>query len=134
VVTPSYVNLGKKRQSQFALRATTMLTNRDTINLPRDKQMPPGTRLAWWCQHYGIKYYLHQHAISPWRVWHYRIPEWMQERVQGSPVDKMEAGWKLYRVVPFVPAVPGVIDEIPPKLVPIDTPPVRDWPTRVPGL
>jgi hypothetical protein len=134
VVTPSYINLGKKRQSQFALRATTMLTNRDTINLPREKQGPPGSKLAWWCQHYGIKYYLHQHAISPWRVWHYRIPEWMQARMQGSPVDKMEAGWKLYRVVPFVPAVPGVLDEIPPRLVPIETPPSRDWPTRVPGL
>ncbi len=134
VVTPSYINLGKKRQSQFALRATTMLTNRDTINLPRERQWPPGTKLAWWCQHYGIKYYLHQHAISPWRVWHFRVPEAWQERVQGSPVDKMEAGWKLYRVVPFVPAVPGVIDEVPPKLVPIDTPPGRDWPTRVPGM
>ena len=134
VVTPAYINLGKKRQSQFALRATTMLTNKDTINLPREKQGPPGSKLAWWCQHYGIKYYLHQHAISPWRVWHYRIPEWAQERMQGSPVDKIEAGWKLYRVEPFVPAVPGVLDEIPPKLVPIETPPSRDWPTRVPGL
>jgi hypothetical protein len=134
VVTPSYVNLGKKRQSQFALRATTMLTNKDTINLPREKQGPPGTKLAWWCQHYGIKWYLHQNAISPWRVWHYRIPRALQERIQGSPVDDLEAGWQLYRVVPMVPAVPGVLDEIPPKLVPVETPPSRDWPTRVPGL
>ncbi|HEV2295390.1 MAG TPA: hypothetical protein VGR35_16185 [Tepidisphaeraceae bacterium] len=134
VVTPSYINLGKKRQSQFALRATTMLTDRDTINLPRDRQWPPSTKLAWWCQHYGIKYYLHQHAISPWRVWHFRVPEKWQERVQGAPVDRLEAGWKLYRVVPYVPAVPGVLDEIPPKLIPIETPPSRDWPTRVPGL
>lgn len=134
VVTPSYINIGKKRQSQFALRATTMLTNHDTINLPRNRQWPVGARLAWWCQHYGIKYYLHQHAISPWRVWHFRVPETWQERVQGSPVDKLEAGWALYRVVPYIPGVPGVIDETPPKLIPIDTPPSRDWPTRVPGL
>lgn len=134
VVTPSYINIGKKRQSQFALRATTMLTNRDTINLPRNRQWPPNTKLAWWCQHYGIKYYLHQHPISPWRVWHFRVPEDWQELMQGSPVDQYEAGWALYRVVPYVPGVPGVIDEIPPQLVPVETPSSRHWPTRVPGM
>jgi hypothetical protein len=133
-VTPSYINLGKKRQSQFALRATAMLTDRAVINLPRARQWPPSTKLAWWCQHYGIKYYLHQNPISPWRVWHYRIPEKLQERMQGAPVDKLEAGWELYRVVPYVPGIPGVLDEIPPRMVPIETPPSRDWPTRVPGL
>ena len=67
-------------------------------------------------------------------MWHYRIPEKLQERMQGAPVDKLEAGWELYRVVPYVPGIPGVLDEIPPRMVPIETPPSRDWPTRVPGL
>lgn len=133
-VTPSYINIGKKRQSQFALRATAMLTDHAVINVPRAKQWPPGTKLAWWCQHYGVKHYLHQNPISPWRVWHFRVPNAWQERLQGAPVDKLDMGWALYRVVPSVPAIPGVIDEIPPRLEPIDTPPSEHWPTRVPGL
>jgi hypothetical protein len=68
-VTPSYINLGKKRQSQFALRVTHMLTDKPIVNLPKEKQVSPEVpRLAWWLQNYGIRWYLHQHAISPWRV------------------------------------------------------------------
>jgi hypothetical protein len=134
-VTPSYINLGKKRQSQFALRVTHMLTDKPIVNLPKEKQVAPEVpRLAWWLQNYGIRWYLHQHAISPWRVWHYRVPKSVQERMQGSPVEDIEAGYTLYRLVPSVPAIPGVIDEVNPSLIRIDTPPSEGWPTRVPAL
>jgi hypothetical protein len=134
-VTPVYTNMGKKRQSQFTLRVTHMLTDKPIVNLPKEKQVAPSVpRLAWWCQNYGIRWYVHQHPISPWRVWHYRVPEKWQERLQGSPVEKYETGWTLYRLVPSVPAIPGVFDEVSPKLIRIDTPESRDWPTHVPGL
>jgi hypothetical protein len=54
--------------------------------------------------------------------------------MQGAPVQDIEAGYTLYRLVPSVPAIPGVIDEVNPSLIRIDTPPSQGWPTRVPGL
>ncbi|MGB7158623.1 MAG: hypothetical protein WBD40_11190 [Tepidisphaeraceae bacterium] len=143
-VTPAYTNMGRRRPSPFALRATTMLTGKAIIQMPKKWQIPPSTRLARWLNRNGVEYYLHQNPISPWRVWHFRVPDWWQQSMTGVPVEELEAGWKLYLVVPGdaeLPALPGVVMspiaeavKVPPSLLPVDVPRSKDWPTRVPGL
>ena len=39
-----------------------------------------------------IKYFLYQQPISPWRVWHFRIPAWLQKTLSREEVGPVERG------------------------------------------
>jgi hypothetical protein len=126
-VSQVYVNLGKTRASPFGLRSTVLLTGRTTLT-PRfkDAQAVPtdNTRLArslrTWLRSKGIRYYLYQPPISPWRVWHFRMG-WLERKRTGQTAAKDTAGWQLYRVD---------ADRLTPIAIPRKCEPV----TRVPGL
>jgi hypothetical protein len=97
-VSQRYVNLNRTKASPFGLRSTALLTGREIIT-PRFNQTggDPGGKMRAWLQSKGVKYYLHQRPISPWRVWHFRMG-WYERMQTGSTADKDTAGWSLYRV------------------------------------
>jgi hypothetical protein len=126
-VSQSYTNLGRSKASPFGLRATVLLTARQVIT-PRmkDSQIPPlapGNRpkgVRTWLKSKGVKYYLYQPEISPWRVWHFRMG-WFEKMQTGKTAEKDTAGWQLYRV-----------DDD--RVTPIALPRKCDPVTRIPGL
>ena len=111
-----------RRASKFGLRATVMLTGLEVINVPLDAADDPASMkfIRWHRQHRVVQWYLFQHEISPWRVWHFRVPAAVQEWMSGKPVAKPSAGWVLFRR--------GTQWEQ------VDVPRVQGWPTHVPGL
>jgi hypothetical protein len=111
-VSSNYQNLGRTRRSTFGRRAAVMLTEHVVLETQRGLSRPQKRRLRYW---------LRQDPISPWRVWHFRLPAWLQERLSGIPVERESAGWILYQLRG------GQLYEVP-------VPPVKDWPTRVPGM
>ena len=72
-------------------------------------------------QHKVVQWYLFQQEISPWRVWHFRIPPRLQEWLTHKPVPPPSQGWTLYRRSGM-------------QWVKVDVPHVANWPRRVPGL
>jgi hypothetical protein len=130
-VSGKYTNLNRTRSSPFGLRATTMLTGKEIVSVPWKLCLSPTTAtglqrkpLFRYLRNNGIKYYLFQPPVSPWRIWHFRAG-WWEKRRTGVTTDPRhdESGWRLYRV--------DADDE---KLAQVDFPPSHDWPTRVPGL
>jgi len=119
-VSSRYQNLGRTRSSPFGLRATTLLTGRAVVAVPWQRISPPSPRLRSWLNNQGIEWYLYQPPVSPWRVGHLRLG-WWEQKVTGVAPSEDQAGWRLYRVG----------DDKMPEIMP---PPVRGWPTRVPGL
>jgi hypothetical protein len=140
-VSEVYTNLGKRRQSKFGLRATAMLSNRIVKNMPGkwDAGDVNKVRFINWTRSRHIKWYLYQQPISPWRVWHFRLPAGLQKFLSGEEVAPESAGWVLYRYVAPVNAtiplpMPHVVTIAPAKWVKVDVPIVHNWPTRVPGM
>jgi hypothetical protein len=127
-VCERYINLGRARISRLGLRSTTMLTGKAIVSVPFRylKRGDPRNSTAFlaWCRspEIGVKYYLYQPEVSPWRLFHFRVP-WLQEAMSDAPATNTGAGWRLYEIPPegseakrvSVGAAPG-------------------WPTRVPGL
>jgi hypothetical protein len=109
-VSNNYQNLGRTRRSKFGMRATIMLTEHVVLETQKGLSRRFCGRLKFW-----------QEPVSPWRVWHFRLPAWLQERLSDVPVERETAGWVLYRLRG------GQLYEVP-------VPPVTDWPTRVPGF
>ncbi len=67
-----------------------------------------------------IRYYVYRPPVSPWRAWHFRVG-WLQKlKLKVDRIDESQ-GWELYEIREK-------------KLVRIPCPPMKDWPTRVPGL
>jgi hypothetical protein len=97
-VSQRYTNLNRTKASPFGLRATALLTGREIVT-PRFNQTAgdPGGKMRAWLQSKGVKYYLHQRPISPWRVWHFRMG-WYEKMQTGSTAEDDKAGWSLYRV------------------------------------
>ena len=129
-VSQRYTNLNRPRASPFGLRATALLTGREIVT-PRfaDTVDPPnsnsksGRALRRWLKSKGIRWYLYQPPISPWRVWHFRLG-WYEKWQTGQTAEKDTAGWQLYRVSP------NGDDWIPVRIPSSKAQPV----TRVPGL
>lgn len=121
-VSQRYVNLNRTKASPFGLRAVVLLTGREIITPRFNLTAPehPGGKMRAWLQSKGIRYYLHQRVISPWRVWHFRMG-WYQKMQTGSTATRDTAGWQLYRV-----------DDD--RLTPIPIPRRCEPVTRVPGL
>lgn len=96
-VSGRYVNLGRTRYSRFGLRAAAMLTGRDIVSVPLRLCRPPDNRaFQRWADRHQIMHYLYQPDVSPWRVFHFRMP-WLQEMKTGRPAEDAGAGWRLYQ-------------------------------------
>ncbi|HMO25336.1 MAG TPA: hypothetical protein PKB10_03635, partial [Tepidisphaeraceae bacterium] len=81
-------------------------------------------RLARWARTGRlVPYFLYQEPNNPWRLWHFVMPEPLQERLTGQPVGERTGGWRLYYLSSTLRW-----SELP---VPMDHPPRI---TRVPGL
>jgi hypothetical protein len=97
-VSEEYINLGRRRASKFGLRASVMLTDLEIVNTPIDSADEPiSPRFVKWArQHRVVQWYLFQEEISPWRVWHFRIPGALQTWLTKEPVPPPNQGWVLY--------------------------------------
>jgi hypothetical protein len=127
-VCERYENMGTVKTSRLGLRATTMLTGKAIVSVPmkylRSGDPRRNPNFLNWARSpdIGVKYVLYQPPVSPWRVFHFRVP-WLQEAMTGEPAINNGACWRLY--------------EIPPsgdEAVRISVRAVSNWPTRVPGL
>src|SRR4051812_17279764 len=121
-VSEEYVNLGRRRMMKTGQRVIVMLTDRVTQYVPGKLCGLPTPRFASWARRRHVTWYLYQEPISPWRVWHFRLPGWLQQKLSGEPPAPTSAGWVLYHV-----DEEGVWQ-------PVEVPPVKGWPKRVPGM
>jgi hypothetical protein len=82
----------------FDERGLVLLLDRTIVVVPIRLVLDgPGDELASWAREHGLKYYIHRPPISPWRVWHFRVP-WLQEWVTGEPVTQENPFYELYDV------------------------------------
>ncbi|HEX8341790.1 MAG TPA: hypothetical protein VF624_12845 [Tepidisphaeraceae bacterium] len=136
VVNERYENLNRVRNSKASTRAMTLLTDRNikTLDTKKNKSIypddpqPDGT-LAFpgtvrrEIRRVGGRWMLVQSPVVPWRVWHFRLPRAIHERlakVKGRPDS---GGWTAY----FYVRENNTLTAQP-------VPNVDNWPTRVPGL
>ena len=76
-----------------------------------------------WLRDNKVHWYAFQEEVSPWRVWHFRVPAWLQAKISREPVKPLTQGWLLFR------RVEGDWQRVEvPRIGP------GDWPTRVPGM
>ena len=144
-VSGRYTNMSRARPSPFALRVTALITDR-VIQTPRYKitdtapvsDIRNGKLLRNWMiadtdGKVKVKYYLWQPAISPWRIWHFRLG-WYEKWQTGHTAEKDESRWRLYRIIEKKPdpSQPGQPPDI--RLVEVTVPQLTHYPTRVPGL
>jgi hypothetical protein len=125
-VCERYTNLGKARISRLGLRATSMLTGKVIVSIP-DNLVKSGDpraskRFLKWARDNGVKYFLYQPDVSPWRLFHFRAG-WLQELMSDKPAVNTGAGWRLYEIPADGDEARRIIVE-----------PTPHWPTRIPGL
>ena len=106
-VAERYVNLGRVRKSKYAVRAAVLLTGR-AVQTVRDKNAgEPKMELLKWCQKRKVQYYLDQRPSVPWRVWHFILPRWLNEKLVKEGLGPDSGGWVLYRInIEPVPVLP----------------------------
>jgi len=105
----------------FELRGLSLLIGRTILNAPKGMGKDgPDDALVQWAGQRSAKYYLYRPPISPWRVWHFRMP-WLQEWVTGMPAGQTNPYYELYELVDG-------------QAVKIDVPDVNRRVDRVPGL
>jgi hypothetical protein len=124
-VSEKYVNMGRTRYSKFGVRALHLLTNRPIIGVPRNGRLsrrPNGDVLAW-AKRNDIEYYVFQEPSVPWRVWHFRLPVKLYERLSHTTFEGYTGGWLLF-----------VRRGSRWEQVPVSPPEDAMLPTRVPGL
>ena len=103
-VSQRYTNLGRSRPMPSALRQAVMLTGRSMITPPYkstavspDTPTGKGLAIRRWLLSHGVRYYLWQPPISPWRVWHFRMP-WLEKARTGHTAEVDASGWQLFRL------------------------------------
>lgn len=128
LVNERYENLGKPKSSKSGTRAMVLLTDR--FVKPLDGKYtrivrPPVTspKLAKIMRARRAEWYFAQAPAVPWRLWHFKVPDWVQAKLSKSPVGPASGGWMLYR-----------FDRINSTFTPYPFPPAENWPTRVPGM
>jgi hypothetical protein len=123
-VSEKYVNLGRLRYSKYGVRAMHLLLDAPVVGVPRNGRLSrrPNGAVGIWADANEVTYYVFQPPNNPWRVWHFRLPDSIQEKATGAPVGDHSGGWELY-----VRSGPSF------ERVTIDRR-VDGWPTRVPGL
>ena len=93
-----YVNVSPTRARLLDLRGLSFLINKRILTVPREvARSGPDERLLEWIEQRGVRYYIHRPPISPWRVWHFRVP-WLQEKVTGKPVGETNPYFELYEL------------------------------------
>ena len=103
-VSQRYTNLGHSRGLPSALRMAAMLTGRSFVTPRfRDTAVSPATptgkglAIRRWLRYRGVRYYLWQPPISPWRVWHFRMA-WLEKARTGHTAEIETSGWQLVRL------------------------------------
>ncbi len=103
-VSQRYTNLGRSRAMPSALRQAVMLTGRSLITPPfKSTAVSPaaptgkGLSIRRWLLSRGVRYYLWQPPISPWRVWHFRVP-WLEKVRTGHTAEVDASSWQLFRL------------------------------------
>jgi len=129
-VSGKYVNLNRWRFSHYGLRVIVLLTDRIVREVDGKLCVEPHVtneddgRLYRWTSNRNVHYYVFQPEVNPWRVWHFRVPAWLQERLmRGTPHEPIgvETGqWQLWKMARHPTR--------------IELPNVPDWPDRVPGM
>ena len=119
-ISGSYVNLSWVRRNTFALRSLNMLLNSYIRAVPASVcSDQPNEQLLTWAAAENVRFYLYRPPVSPWRLWHFRVP-WLQEKMTGNKVH-YNPFWVLYERT----------DE---GFTPVSLPMVRDWPRALPGI
>ena len=132
-ISETYFNLGRSSTSKFGLRAAHLLSDCVVFPAPRrfsrttEVTINPG--LNRWAREKRVDYYLFQEAWQPWRLWHFRLPFLLQQRLDPLfESERTSGGWKLF-------VRRG--ERLQPALIPTDSSPAlisKPWPRRVPGL
>lgn len=130
MVNDFYENLNRARNTPAGPRAMILLTNRKVRTLTRPYTKPTAPTYRVWKYAYQKRsyYLLVQNPSVPWRVWHFKLPMSLYQKLAKDPKDTPSGGWRL-RVRVDDPANEGNghFQDIP---FPADAP----WPTRVPGM
>jgi hypothetical protein len=124
-VSGRYDNLGIIKAKPMSSRAMVMLTERRIIYVPLRLGGAPDKELSKWLREHKASYYLYQPRMSPWRVWHFRMP-WLQWKMTGEPVKEIDGRWRLARLNNRGRVIEWV--ELP------DVDDVEDLVRRVPGV
>jgi hypothetical protein len=134
-VSTRYENLAHSGRSFFGPRAMVLLADRPVCRVPLNKSTEPGAdnkRLVSFCRNSNAEFYLYQPPVNPWRLWHFRVPPWVQTRMaQHSEDDEADiaaaqqgppsADWQLWKLFPGAQT-----------RISLDA--CQDRPRRVPGL
>ena len=128
LVNERYENLGKIKSSKAGSRAMVLLADRFikpldgrvTRVVRPDVQSPKLARLM---RQKHAEWYLAQAPSVPWRLWHFKVPDWLQRRFVKNADQPTSGGWVLYH-----------FNRKDWSFTPYDFDAVEDWPTRVPGL
>ncbi|MBC7785708.1 MAG: hypothetical protein H7144_17915 [Burkholderiales bacterium] len=137
MINERYENLARVRFSKAGMRAMVLLTDVNIkpldpglskYTMPQDPSVTENkrrfpSRLIKYVRGRRSNWLLIQSPSVPWRVWHFRTPDFIYKRLARDPDQPPSGGWTLYRYDPEVG-----------DLVPTDVPPVEGWPTRVPGM
>jgi len=123
-VSGRYKNGPHIRHPRFLMRALVVLTENHVASIPvaaeNDIRLPPGQSVLDWAHKSSVRYYACLPPVSPWRVWHFRIP-WIQKMVTHHSVIPTRDSFQLWDVSGDA-------------AVQIHVERVNDWPLRVPGM
>jgi hypothetical protein len=131
-VSMKYDNLNHHHLSGYGQRVTILLANHPAIAAPVDVCIQPDESdpeeeqdLVKWADEHGVKFYLYQPPVNPWRLWHFRVPAWLQEQMSKRGADEEPspegAAWQLWKIGN------GTM-----KRVALNR--SEDWPADVPGM
>ena len=139
LVNQRYENLGRAKDSKAGTRAMVLLTDRVVQPLdgritkvvrptpnPDPTKLPYSSKFIRPIRERRAEWYFAQDKVVPWRVWHFRVPEFLYRKfakVQPNETIVPSSGWKLYR-----------FDRVNMSFTEYPFPPVENWPTRVPGM
>jgi hypothetical protein len=131
-VSTHYDNLGRPQREPSGPRVVVLLADRKVCIVPAHIAAQPHAshaedkELLKWCMENHTQLYLYQAPLNPWRVWHFRVPAWLQNKMANRPEDEVTqdsttSGWQLWEIRPGVRTRISLDDW-------------QDWPRRVPGL
>ena len=52
---------------------------------------------AEWARINGVRYYLYQQPMEPWRIWHFRLSARLQSEMTGVAPEPPTFGWLLFK-------------------------------------
>lgn len=134
-VSSKYVNLNRAHSSHYGLRVMVLLSNHQIRDVDEKHSLQPGAgqdtdkSLMRWCWGRDVEYYVYEPPVHPWRVWHFRVPAWLEDRLaRDLPPPEFSsdgAGWQLWKVT---------LNTRGASMTRIPLEPLRNWPDRMPGM